>query len=87
MLIQIPNVLTKDEVELALRELSQGTYEDGSVSAGEIATQVKKNLQLKREAEAMAKIKPMLLGALKRNAEFQAAALPLKIQRPSCTIS
>jgi len=82
MLIQIPNVLTKDEIELALRELRQGAYEDGSVSAGEIATQVKKNLQLKRDAEAMAKIKPMLLGALKRNAEFQAAALPLKIRDP-----
>jgi PKHD-type hydroxylase len=82
MLIQIPNVLTKDEIELALHELRQGAYEDGSVSAGEIATQVKKNLQLKRDAEAMAKIKPMLLGALKRNAEFQAAALPLKIRDP-----
>jgi PKHD-type hydroxylase len=82
MLIQIPNVLTKDEIELALRELRQGAYEDGSVSAGEIARQVKKNLQLKRDAEAMARIKPMLLAAVKRNAEYQAAALPLKIRDP-----
>ena len=82
MLIQIPNVLTKDEVDFALRELKQGAYEDGKVSAGEIAGQVKRNLQLKRDAEAMKKIAPVLLDALKRNAEFQAAALPLKMRDP-----
>ena len=82
MLIQIPNVLSRDEVAFALRELKQGAYEDGKVSAGEIAGQVKKNLQLKRDAEAMARIKPMLLAAVKRNAEYQAAALPLKMRDP-----
>ena len=82
MLIQIPNVLTKDEVDFALRELKQGAYEDGKVSAGEIAGQVKRNLQLKRDAEAMKKIAAVLLDALKRNAEFQAAALPLKMRDP-----
>lgn len=82
MLIQIPNVLTKEQVEIALHELKQGAFEDGSVSAGEIATQVKKNLQLKRDAEAMARIKPMLLEAVKRNAAYQAAALPLKMRDP-----
>ncbi|HUJ87583.1 MAG TPA: Fe2+-dependent dioxygenase [Burkholderiales bacterium] len=82
MLIQIPNVLTKDEVEFALRELKQGAYEDGSVSAGEIAGQVKKNLQVKRDAEAIKKCAPMLLAALKRNSVFYAAALPLKIRDP-----
>ncbi len=82
MLIQIPNVLTKDEVEFALRELKQGAYEDGRVSAGQIAGQVKQNLQLKRDAEVMQKIAPMLLEALKRNSVFYAAALPLKLRDP-----
>ena len=82
MLIQIPNVLTQDEVEFVLRELDQGAYEDGKVSAGEVAGQVKKNLQLKRDAEAIKKCAPVMLEALKRNGIFQAAALPLKIREP-----
>lgn len=82
MLIQIPNVLTKDEIDFALRELDRGAYEDGKASAGEIAGQVKKNLQVKRDAQAIEKCAPLMLEALKRNGMFQAAALPLKIRDP-----
>ena len=82
MLVQIPNVLTRDEVAMVTAELERGEYEDGGVSAGSIAGQVKKNLQVKRDAEAVKKCAPLLLDALKRNAIFQAAAMPLKIQGP-----
>ena len=82
MLIQIPNVLTKDEAETVLKELRQGTYEDGRVSAGGIAGDVKQNLQVRRDAEAARKCAPLLLDALKRNGVFHGAALPLKIHGP-----
>ncbi len=44
MLLQIPGVLNKDQVETVMRELGQGAYEDGRASAGLIARDVKKNL-------------------------------------------
>jgi len=82
MLIQIPNVLSREEAAIVLQELKQGQYEDGSVSAGSIAVEVKKNLQVKRDAEAVKKCGPALLAALKRSSLFQAAAMPLKIFGP-----
>jgi PKHD-type hydroxylase len=82
MLLQIPGVLNKDQVDTVMRELGQGAYEDGRVSAGLIARDVKNNLQVKRDAEAAKKCAPLLLEALRRNATFYAAALPHRIHGP-----
>jgi len=82
MLLSIPNVLTKDQVATVMRELGQGAYEDGRVSAGLIARDVKQNLQIKRDAEAAAKCAPMILEALKRSTPFYNVALPNKIHGP-----
>ncbi|MEO8717459.1 MAG: Fe2+-dependent dioxygenase [Burkholderiales bacterium] len=82
MLLQIPGVLKKEEVELVLRELDQGEYEDGRVSAGQLARGVKNNLQVKREAEASRKSAPMLLEALRRNNLFYSATFPLRVHGP-----
>ncbi len=82
MLLQIPGVLKKDEVETVLRELSQGAYEDGRVSAGSLAREVKNNLQVKRDAVAAQKCAPMLLEALRRNGTFYSGALPHRVHGP-----
>ncbi len=82
MLLHIPGVLKKEEVAAVMRELGQGAYEDGGVSAGLIARDVKKNLQVKRDAEAATKCAPMILEALKRNNAFYNVALPHKINGP-----
>jgi PKHD-type hydroxylase len=82
MLLQIPAVLSKDQLESVMRELDQGAYEDGRASAGLIARDVKKNLQVRRDAEAAKKCTPLLLEALRRNATFYAAALPHRIHGP-----
>jgi len=82
MLLQIPGVLNKDEVDTVLRELSQGAYEDGRVSAGLLAREFKNNLQAKRDAEVVRKCGPLLLEALRRNGIFHAAALPHRVHGP-----
>ncbi len=82
MLLQIPGVLNKDQVETVMRELGQGAYEDGRASAGLIARDVKKNLQVKRDAEAAKKCAPLILEALRRNATFYSIALPHRIFGP-----
>lgn len=82
MLLQIPGVLKNEEVATVMRELNQGAYEDGRASAGLIARDVKKNLQVKRDAEAAQKCAPLLLEALRRNSTFYSIALPHRIHGP-----
>jgi PKHD-type hydroxylase len=82
MLLQIPGVLNKDQLEAVMRELGQGAYEDGRASAGLIARDVKNNLQVKRDAEASKKCAPLILEALRRNAAFYSVALPHRIHGP-----
>ena len=82
MLLIIPNVLNKEQVELVLREIGEGAYEDGRVSAGDLARDVKKNLQVKRDAAAAQKCAPMILEVLRRNSVFFSIAFPHKINGP-----
>jgi PKHD-type hydroxylase len=82
MLLIIPNVLNKEQVELVLREIGDGAYEDGRVSAGDLARDVKKNLQIKRDAAAAQKCAPMILDVLRRNSVFFSIAFPHKINGP-----
>lgn len=82
MLLQIPGVLKKEEIDAVLHELSQGAYEDGRVSAGALVHDIKNNLQIKRDAAAAQKCEPMLLEALRRNGTFYSAALPHRVRGP-----
>jgi PKHD-type hydroxylase len=82
MLLQIPGVLNKEEVAQVMRELGDGAYEDGRATAGAVARELKKNLQLKTDAEAAKKCAPLILSALRRNATFYNLALPHRIHGP-----
>jgi PKHD-type hydroxylase len=82
MLLQIPGVLNKEQLETVMRELGQGAYEDGRASAGLIARDVKHNLQVKRDAEAAKRCAPLILEALRRNTAFYSVALPHRIHGP-----
>jgi len=82
MLLQIPGVLRKEEVAAVMRELGESAFEDGRVSAGGIARDVKRNLQVKRDAAAMQNCAPMILAALQRSSTFYNVALPHRIHGP-----
>jgi PKHD-type hydroxylase len=82
MLVQIPGLLKKEEVDLILNELGGGAYEDGRASAGQLAREVKNNLQVKRDAAAAQKCAPVILEAMRRSNLFYSVALPLKIHGP-----
>jgi len=82
MLLEIAGVLKAAEVATVMRELGEGAYEDGRVSAGLVAREVKNNLQVKRDAAAAQKCAPLLLEALRRNATFYSYALPHRIHGP-----
>ena len=82
MLIQVPNVLTPDQVAHARQVLAQAPWVDGRVTAGPQSARAKQNLQLPEDSPQARELGEMILGALQRNALFMSAALPLKVFPP-----
>lgn len=82
MLIQIENVLTREQVAQFRQALAAGDWVDGKVTAGEQSAQAKHNLQIPQDAPLARELGEIILGALGRNQAFVAAALPLRVYPP-----
>jgi PKHD-type hydroxylase len=82
MLLQIPNVLSGEELMYAKKLLAEASWVDGKVTAGTQAAIVKNNQQLPEQAPQVQVLRKLVLQALNRNALFFTAALPLKILPP-----
>ncbi len=82
MLISIENVLTKDEVRLFRQQLDRAQWEDGLSTAGTLAAQVKRNLQLADDSDVAARLGHHLLRRLGSHPAFVSAALPQRIYPP-----
>jgi PKHD-type hydroxylase len=87
MLIQIPKVLTKEEVakchQIIKNAQTKEVWVDGKVTAGLQARQVKNNLQIAENHEVIKELQTLILRALEKNQVFISAALPLKVFPPS----
>ncbi len=82
MLIQIPDLLSPDEVHRARRLLADAAWADGRDSAGPQAASVKNNQQLPHDAPAARAIRQLVLAGVERHPLILAAALPKKIFTP-----
>lgn len=82
MLLQIPDVLTRDEVAHARQLLDRAEWVDGRVTAGHQSARAKDNLQLPEDHPAARQLGDLILGSLQRNPLFIAAALPLRVFPP-----
>ena len=82
MLLQIPDVLTAEQVAHARHMLDTANWVDGRVTAGHQSTQVKDNMQLPEDHPVGRELGDMILEALQRNALFISAALPLRVFPP-----
>ncbi|KAB2962452.1 PKHD-type hydroxylase [Zoogloea sp.] len=82
MLLQIPELLTAAELQLARAALVDAPWADGRDSAGPQAATVKNNQQLPHDCEAAQRIRQIVLGAVERHPLFLTAALPKKIFTP-----
>jgi len=82
MLIEIPQVLTLDELAEVRRLIQAAELIDGRATAGEQAARAKHNLQLSQEAPAARQAGEIILCALGRNAVFHSAALPYRVLPP-----
>jgi PKHD-type hydroxylase len=82
MLIQIPDVLTPEQVAHARRLLTSAEWIDGRVTAGRQSAQVKNNLQLPEGSPEAQELGAMILAGLDRNPLFISAALPKRVFPP-----
>lgn len=82
MLIEIPQVLAKEQVDGFLAELSAAEWSDGRGSAGYLSAAVKSNEQLPDDHPTGSKLGKAILEQLEGNALFVSAALPHKLVPP-----
>ncbi|MFG1299703.1 Fe2+-dependent dioxygenase [Xanthobacter sp. V3C-3] len=82
MLVEIPHLLTADEVAHCRRVLEASAWVDGRVTAGQQAARSKLNLQIPQEAPEALELGDIILRALGRNPVFNSAAMPLHVLPP-----
>ncbi|AXQ29731.1 Fe2+-dependent dioxygenase [Solimonas sp. K1W22B-7] len=82
MLLQIPDVLSPEQVAQFRAALDQADWDDGRKTAGHQAAKVKSNLQLTEDHPVAKQLGAVVLNALAGNQTFRAAALPLKVFPP-----
>ena len=76
MLLHIPQVLSREEVQQCREWLTAADWVDGRVTAGSQSEKTKNNLQLPESSEAAQWLRARVLEALGKSALFFSAALP-----------
>jgi len=82
MLVQIPDVLTPEEVRYCRERLARSQWVDGRVTAGDLAAKSKHNLQIPVDSAEARELGELVLTALGRNPTYHSAALPLRVLPP-----
>lgn len=82
MLIEIPNVLTRQQVADSRRMLDAAEWIDGGVTAGHQSRMAKNNMQLAENDAVAIELGDVILEELQKNPLFVSAALPSKIFPP-----
>jgi PKHD-type hydroxylase len=82
VLLQVPGILSSDEVARARKLLAKAEWVDGRVTAGPQSARVKNNMQIRENTPAAQELGDLVLRALERNALFITAALPLHVFPP-----
>ena len=82
MLLQIPDVLTPDELSGIRRRIDAAAWVDGNVTSGHQSARAKYNEQLPEDCADAREIGETILAALSRNPLFFSAALPKHVYPP-----
>jgi PKHD-type hydroxylase len=82
MLLQIPDLITPEQVAHARRLLDSADWVDGRVTAGVQSARVKDNEQLPEGHPVARQLGELIVTALQGNGLFVAAALPLRVFPP-----
>lgn len=82
MMIQIPGLLTPEQVRHARARLGEAEWVDGLATAGHQGARVKHNRQVAEGSAVALELGDLILAALERSALFISAALPAKVYPP-----
>lgn len=82
MLLNIPDVLNKDQMAQARSILESAPWVDGKVTAGHQSARAKDNMQIPEDSPAARQLGDMIVQALGKNPLFLSAALPLRVFPP-----
>jgi len=82
MLLQIPQVLSPDQVAHCRDRLASAAWADGRITAGHQSAQAKDNAQLPEHDPVARELGALVLEALARNTTFFSAALPRRVYPP-----
>jgi PKHD-type hydroxylase len=82
MMIQIPDLLTADEVARCRAIIDAAEWIDGNATSGRQSALAKQNEQLPQDSEAAVEAGGLVRAALARNTLFTAAALPHTVFPP-----
>jgi PKHD-type hydroxylase len=82
VLLEIPEVFTREQVAQARQLLDAADWVDGRVTAGHQSARAKDNMQLPEDHPTSRQLGEMVLAALQRSALFISAALPLRVFPP-----
>ena len=82
MLVQIPRLLSQEQVAHIRGQLAATDWVDGKVTAGAQSAGAKHNLQVPEDAPAARALGEIILGALGRNERFMSASLALRVFPP-----
>jgi PKHD-type hydroxylase len=82
VLLQIPDVLTVEQVAQFREKLGQAEWIDGRVTAGHQSARAKDNLQLSEDHPVAVELGEKVIIALQNSPLFMSAALPLKVFPP-----
>ena len=82
MPLQVPNLLTAEQVASCRKTLEAAEWVDGRITAGHQSARTKNNLQLREDLDEAKVLGDVILEALEKNPLFMSAALPLKVFPP-----
>jgi PKHD-type hydroxylase len=82
MLLTIPELLSADQIAHFKKQLDEGAWVDGRVTAGYQSMKTKDNLQLPEDHPLAKQLGSQILDALQRNPLFMSASLPMKVFPP-----
>jgi PKHD-type hydroxylase len=80
MMLCIPEVLTREELQRLRSALAKAEFVDGKVTTGYRGRRVKNNLQLPQENAIAKELVPMIEQALRRNQTFASAVWPKQVR-------
>ncbi|HXZ46142.1 MAG TPA: hypothetical protein VEH02_05395, partial [Pseudolabrys sp.] len=82
MLLRIPSVLTRDQLDAVRTLLTNAHFVDGKLSAGMAAKRVKHNEELDKQAQQMTILNNIVMGSLVQHPVYRGGALPLRVASP-----